>query len=326
MAGTLHPGQQTDDVHDAAEERGAAGRVPVEELCRQLADEGTRRQAQAWLRQRDVDAEWFALLRFAAHIAGHTEPESRRLDAPTRRAHAAAIAAFLAPPGDPCDEARRLALHKGLADSDPGVRALAAELVGQRAEPGALDALRPLLNDPIDRVRAAAVRALSALDPEQAIPLLLGALERYDVVAAEAVSALATIGEPAVPPLIVELRKGSAWTRWHAARALGSIRDPRSIEPLVAALNDEDGGVRWQAARALARFGRAALDPLLRALATTPVTPWLAEGADRVLQRVATGPLYKHIAPVRRALHHLDAAVEAPVAAAQARTALREEA
>src|SRR5581483_3242970 len=191
--------------------------------------------------------------------------------------------------------------------------------------PGALDELQPLLDDPNDRVRAAAVRALSALQPEQVIPLLLRALERYDVVAAEAVSALASIGEPAVLPLIGELRSGSAWTRWHAARALGSIRDSRAIEPLVVALNDEDGGVRWQAARALARFGNAALDPLLRALTVTPISPWLAEGADRVLQRVATGTLYRHIAPVRRALHHLDAAVEAPVAAARARTALREE-
>jgi hypothetical protein len=327
MAGTLQPGNETPNVHEPSREAGAAvDRISIDELCRQLADERTRRQAQARLRQRNAEAEWFDLLRFTARIARHTEPESRRLDAETRRTHAAAIAAFLAPPGDPCDEARRLALQKGRADPDPGVRALAAELVGQRAEPGALDALRPLLNDPIDHVRAAAVRALSGLDPEQVIPLLLRALERYDVVAAEAVSALATIGEPAVQPLIQELHRGSAWTRWHAARALGSIRDPRAIEPLVVALNDEDGGVRWQAARALARFGRVALDPLLRALATTPVTPWLAEGADRVLQRVATGTLYKHIAPVRRALHHLDAAVEAPVAAAQARAALQQEA
>lgn len=323
MASTRHTGQ----AHEPAAGRNtAADRIPIDALCQQLGDERTRRQAQAWLRKRDVDAEWLELLQFAARIARHTEPESRRLDAVTRRAHAAAVAAFLAPPGDPCDEARRLTLHTGLTDPNPSVRALAAELVGQRAEPGALDELRPLLNDPNDHVRAAAVRSLSALEPAQVIPLLLRALERYDVVAAEAVSALASIGEPAAQPLIGELGSGSAWARWHAARALGSIRDPRAIEPLVAALNDEDGGVRWQAARALARFGRPALDPLLRALTITPITPWLAEGADRVLQRVATGTLYRHIAPVRRALHHLDAAVEAPVAAAQARKALHEQA
>src|SRR5581483_8228355 len=82
--------------------------------------------------------------------------------------------------------------------------------------PGALDELQPLLDDPNDRVRAAAVRALSALQPEQVIPLLLRALERYDVVAAEAVSALASIGEPAVLPLsenCAAARPGRAGTR-----------------------------------------------------------------------------------------------------------------
>ncbi|HEY7296122.1 MAG TPA: HEAT repeat domain-containing protein [Dehalococcoidia bacterium] len=294
----------------------------IAEICRQLGDEQTRRAALLQLRQSGNTAQWFELLRFAARIARRTEPEVRRLDAATRRAHDAAISAFLAPGGAPCDEARETALQRGLTDPDPGVRSLAAELVGQRAEPGALEHLRPRLNDSDDRVRAAAVRALSYLEPDRVIPLLIQALGRYDVVAAEAVSALASIGEPAVPSLIAELRRGSAWTRWHAARTLGSIRDERAIAPLITALSDEDGGVRWQAARALARYGRAALDPLLRALSTTPVTPWLAEGADRVLQRVATGDLYQCVKPLRRALHHLDAAVEAPVEAARARQAL----
>ncbi len=318
MAPILHPNQP-------ASTEPASGHVAIAELCRELGDEATRRAALARLQHMTDEVGWFELLRFVAHIARRTEPETRTLDAATRRAHGAAVAAFLMPPGAPCDAAREVALQRGLVDASPSVRSLAAELLGQRAGPDALERLRPLLDDANDRVRAAAVRALSYLEPEQVIPLLLLALARYDVVAAEAVSALAAIGEPAVPPLIRELRAGSAWARWHAARALGSIRDERAIAPLVVALNDEDGGVRWQSARALSRFGRAALDPLLRALSTTPVTPWLAEGADRVLQRVATGALYQHVKPLRRALHHLDAAVEAPVAAAQARAALRAE-
>src|SRR5579871_6405318 len=147
MAGTLHPGRRSHAAHatptadPARSEPGTVDRPPIDELCRQLADERTRRQAQAALRKRNVDTEWGELLRFAAHLARHTEPEVRRLDADTRQAHAATIAAFLAPSGDPCDDARKRALHAGLADPDAGVRALAAELVGQRGEPGALEAL-----------------------------------------------------------------------------------------------------------------------------------------------------------------------------------------
>ncbi|HLZ69825.1 MAG TPA: HEAT repeat domain-containing protein [Dehalococcoidia bacterium] len=312
-------------VEQAGSGHSSPPSAEIADLCRQLADEQSRRPAQMRLRQTTDQDHWFDLLRYTAQLARRTEPETRSLDAATRRAHHAAVAAFLAPPGDACDDARAAALRRGLTDRNASVRSLSAELVGLRAESGALEQLRPLLDDGNDRVRAAAVRALSTLDPADVIPLLLRALERYDVVAAEAVSALAAIGEPAVPPLIAELRGGSAWARWHAARALGSVGDERAIQPLVGALNDGDGGVRWQAARALSRFGSAALDPLLRALCTMTVTPWLAEGADRVLQRVATGALYQHVKPLRRALHHLDAAVEAPVAAAQARAALREQ-
>jgi HEAT repeat protein len=54
--------------------------------------------------------------------------------------------------------------------------------------------------------------------------------------------------------------------RENAAKALGNIGDPKSIEPLIAALKDDEFNVRKNAAEALGKMGTPAVKPLIAAL------------------------------------------------------------
>jgi HEAT repeat protein len=53
--------------------------------------------------------------------------------------------------------------------------------------------------------------------------------------------------------LIEALKNDDANIRWEAARALGAMRDPRTVDPLLEALSDPDPDVRRKAALALAK-------------------------------------------------------------------------
>jgi HEAT repeat protein len=58
-------------------------------------------------------------------------------------------------------------------------------------------------------------------------------------------AALVEMGKPAVGALESGLKDRNQTVRWESAKALGSIRDPRSIDALVAALQDKLFDVRW---------------------------------------------------------------------------------
>ncbi len=304
-------------VHAAASGDDAALRA----LLDRLSGEAGQRPALAALLNSGDPALWSRLLHFAAHgshsaAAGADEQQQQS-------ARNAIATAYTTSRGAASADARNQALAAALSDSDPAVRALGVDLLGRRGDGAALPALTAAMTDRADSVRVAAVRALGGQDPEQAVPLLLQALERFDIVSGEAVNSLIRIGHPAEPALIRELQGGTAWGRWHAARALGGIGGEQAIVPLLDALRDDDSGVRWEAVHALSAYGPAVVDPLLRALTTHAVTPWFAEGADRVLNRVATGALHSSLASLHEKLHHLDAAVEVPVEAARVRQALQ---
>jgi HEAT repeat protein len=60
--------------------------------------------------------------------------------------------------------------------------------------------------------------------------------------------------------------------RFHAARALGELRDPSAVPRLLRGLQDENGIVRLAAAEALARIGDPiAIGPLRGAIGREPV-------------------------------------------------------
>ena len=123
---------------------------------------------------------------------------------------------------------------------------------------------------------------------------LIGALsDEYAVNRAAAARALGSVGGPdSVEPLIGVLSDENAHVREWAARALGDIRDPRAVAPLIGTLDDPNAHVREWSVRALGDIrDEGALDALIGKLSDTNahVREWtcrsLAEiGDDRAIE------------------------------------------
>jgi len=120
--------------------------------------------------------------------------------------------------------------------SDPLMRTMAAEHLGELRETAAIGPLVETLGDPSGPVRDAAAAALV----------------RYGDAAVESV--LAALGDP------------SAEKRSHAAGILGRIGSPRAVVGLVAKMNEKSQDVRCYIAGSLAELGPAAVDALILAL------------------------------------------------------------
>lgn len=166
--------------------------------------------------------------------------------------------------------------------------------------------------------REAAARTLGEIGGDTAIAALVGALgAEHDVLARTITHSLVRIGPAAVPALIEALSAPDAFVRWHAARALADIGDQRAIDPLLHALEDPDATVRWEAARGIVRTGKPAVIALLRVLETRPLSPWLAQGAERILHDVPLRSETLHLQPLASALQHSTASLEVPLRAAE---------
>jgi HEAT repeat protein len=224
------------------------------------------------------------------------------------------------------DAAREAALAGALRHRSAVVRACAADLLGERRARGAADELIRALDDPAPAVRIHAARALGRLeDPAAVDPLLRSLDHRNDALAGAAVDALVQLGPRAVPALIDACRAPDEWVRWHAARALGRLRDPRAIAPLVELLDDPDAAVRWAAVQALQRYGAAAVEPAVRSLTTRAVTPTLADAAGHFLRQVKEPRLAAVLRPLGEHLRDSYAAVSAPFIAERVLGELREQ-
>lgn len=70
-----------------------------------------------------------------------------------------------------------------------------------------------------------------------------------------ATQSLMKIGQPAVKPLIAELKNADKGTKLRIIRILGVIRDPRSVYPLTECLRDINREIRKGAADALGKIG-----------------------------------------------------------------------
>ena len=123
------------------------------------------------------------------------------------------------------------------AGSDPLMRTMAAEHLGELREPASIGPLVDALGDPSGPVRDAADSSLIGFG-DTAVEALLGAL-----------------GDP------------SAVKRSHAAGILGRIGSPRAVVGLVARMDDRNQDVRCYIAGSLAELGPAAVDALILALA-----------------------------------------------------------
>ena len=143
-----------------------------------------------------------------------------------------------APPEQPPDA---IALGLNLTSDDVEARRTAAYELGQSRDPQAAARLLAALDDADLYVKTYAIQSLATLKAKDAVAPCC-ALLRSDappLVLVNAIKALATIGDPAaVPALIEATRHENAFVRHDAAWALGEFADPRAIPALEALLAD----------------------------------------------------------------------------------------
>lgn len=144
------------------------------------------------------------------------------------------------------------------------------------------------VRDASDRgTRLAAIRQLAGYADPDTVDPLVDVLGDDRLVANAATEALVEIGPPAVPALNETLSSRNSQVRWHAAKALSEIADPRATRPLINVLDDENSGVRWLAAEGLVAIGPQVVGPLLEELANRSVGARFRQSTYHVLNKVA---------------------------------------
>ncbi len=143
------------------------------------------------------------------------------------------------------------------------------------------------------------------------------------VTRSKARAALFDIGRPAVAALVSALKDRNQTMRWESAKALGQIRDPKSIDALVAALQDRLFDVRWLAAEALIGIGDKAVKPILQAIVDNPKSEEVREGAHHVLHDLPTCSYRDAIKPVIASMEDITFTLDVPIEAKKALKAMR---
>ena len=144
-----------------------------------------------------------------------------------------------------------------LKDKDDDVRKFGIELI---ADAGGRHLEKPLCerlsDDPNPNVRAAAAKALGALDCRGALPNLVAALKDIEWVRINVLEALSGMREDAaVEPILTLLSDPSHATRHTAIDALGEIGSSRAGEALLAHLGTTDRDERDEVLKSLLRIG-----------------------------------------------------------------------
>lgn len=165
--------------------------------------------------------------------------------------------------------ARVAALVTALKDTDPGVRAAAADALGRLDDKSAGSALAALLSDPSPEVQEKAIMALAELEDPRAVPGLEKLLASSDSDTREqAASRLGDLELTTAPAALINaLKDPSADVREAAANSLGNIEDQKSVPALVPLLNDPAKDVQEAAVNALHNIGgQVAMQALIGAL------------------------------------------------------------
>jgi HEAT repeat protein len=125
----------------------------------------------------------------------------------------------------------------------------------------ATQALAKMLKDPEPRVRAAAANALAVLNPgpDITLPVMEEVLRDADEkVVAAALDAIAGLGAPAVPKLVVALKYPRARARVaYILGQMGAAAAP-AVDALAGLIDDKDPRTQEEALMALAKIGPAA--------------------------------------------------------------------
>ena len=150
-----------------------------------------------------------------------------------------------------------------LADDDRFVRSRAAHalsMIGEIAVGHLIHALKS--GNPATR-RGAAL-ALGKIKNASAVePLILALADEQAMVRAEAAAALASIGTPALGPLLGFLKGAKGETRIEVMTALGELKNADAIEPLVQLLENADDDERQAIADAIDAILIPAVEPLV---------------------------------------------------------------
>jgi HEAT repeat protein len=134
------------------------------------------------------------------------------------------------------------------------------------------------LKSPNAELRLYAADALAKFEDRRAVEPLIAALRDSDPrVRARAADGLGSLKDArGIEPLILLLRDDDEGARFAAEWALEEMHDPRAIAPLIATLRGRSSGTLI-----LAKFGPAAIEPLLTALKDKD--PSMRRGAARAL-------------------------------------------
>lgn len=113
----------------------------------------------------------------------------------------------------------------------------------------------------------------------------------------KAAKRLGFLNDPrSVQALVVALTDREVWVRVRAAKGLGKLRDPSAVEPLVVALADKDSHVLREAAEALGAIGDSrAVEPLLAALNSKD--EWVRRKTAEALGKIADSQAIESLVP-----------------------------
>ncbi|HJL19761.1 MAG TPA: HEAT repeat domain-containing protein [Sandaracinaceae bacterium LLY-WYZ-13_1] len=192
----------------------------------------------------------------------------RDVDSRDARARAAAAEALGQPPAGHEDEAKE-ALRPLADDPVAGVRAAAIASLGHLADADALDLVLARFEDGDPTVRQVALIAAAEIGDARAGPALRRALSSpHPEVRFQAVASVALLApDGAVEDLAALADDPDPLVRAHLADALGALEDPRAADALAPMLEDEATEVRRAAGIALGRIGdRRAVAALVETL------------------------------------------------------------
>ena len=166
----------------------------------------------------------------------------------------------------------------------------ALKMMSAEAVPGLIEALK----DKRSRVRQSAAFLLGEIADPRAIEALAAAMADKDEDARwKAATSLTKFGKRATPAALDQLGADSIECRRCAAWVFQTTQDPEAVPRLTQALQDADEQVRWKAAIALQQTGVPAAEPLLALLRTKApddqkkLAAWILEGIKDVKVQTA---------------------------------------
>ena len=197
-------------------------------------------------------------------------------------------------------------LARELTEGDPKVRPLLIDVLGERADPAAKEAVAAFINAKDETLRVAAVHAVSRMGgaDEVDVFLRLASKERGPVQQAARVGLERLAGDGVEKRLLAAAGRGDAAVRTEAAAAIAARRTAGATDVLLRAAGEKDDSLRRAALDALAVVGEPAAYPKLIDLMMGPSTEEVWEAMLRAVSAISKriADPEKRVRPVVEAL------------------------